>query len=57
MHAGNVIGWRPQTDCNAKQSSEMAHSAYVMESGRITLQGDSRELIDYDYVRKACLGL
>lgn len=42
---------------NVKQSLEMAHRGYVMESGRITLEGAAHELIDNDHVRKAYLGL
>lgn len=42
---------------NVRQSLELADRAYVMENGRIVLQGKGRELLENDYVRKAYLGL
>ena len=42
---------------NVHQSLEIADRAYVLENGRISLQGDSDELLQSDYVRKAYLGL
>ncbi|HUL30220.1 MAG TPA: ABC transporter ATP-binding protein [Thermodesulfobacteriota bacterium] len=42
---------------NVKQSLEMADRAYVLENGRVVLEGRSRELLENDYVRKAYLGL
>jgi branched-chain amino acid transport system ATP-binding protein len=42
---------------NVKQSLEMADRAYVLENGRIVLEGKSKDLLENDYVRKAYLGL
>jgi branched-chain amino acid transport system ATP-binding protein len=42
---------------NVHQSLEIADRAYVLENGRISLQGNSTELLQSDYVRKAYLGL
>ena len=42
---------------NVHQSLEIADRAYVLENGRISLQGASDELLRSDYVRKAYLGL
>lgn len=42
---------------NVKQSLEMADRAYVLENGRIVLEGRSKEILENDYVRKAYLGL
>ena len=42
---------------NVKQSLEIADRAYVLESGRITLEGDSHELLQNELIRKAYLGL
>jgi branched-chain amino acid transport system ATP-binding protein len=42
---------------NVKQSLEMADRAYVLENGRIVLEGISGDLLENDYVRKAYLGL
>jgi len=42
---------------NVKQSLEMADRAYVLENGRIVLEGKSGDLLENDYVRKAYLGL
>ncbi|PKN62259.1 MAG: branched-chain amino acid ABC transporter ATP-binding protein [Deltaproteobacteria bacterium HGW-Deltaproteobacteria-15] len=42
---------------NVRQALEMADRAYVMENGRIVLEGKSHDLIENDHVRKAYLGL
>ena len=42
---------------NVHQSLEIADRAYVLENGHISLQGNSDELLQSDYVRKAYLGL
>ncbi len=42
---------------NVKQALEMADRACVLENGRLTLEGPSRDLIEHDHVRKAYLGL
>lgn len=42
---------------NVKQSMEIADRAYVLENGRITLEGPCAELINDDYVKRAYLGL
>jgi len=42
---------------NVKQALEMADRACVLENGRLTLEGPSRNLIEHDHVRKAYLGL
>ena len=42
---------------NIKQSLEVADRAYVLESGRISLQGNSEELLQEELVKKAYLGL
>lgn len=42
---------------NVKQALEMADCACVLENGRLVLQGECRELIEHDHVRKAYLGL
>ncbi|AVY92789.1 MULTISPECIES: ABC transporter ATP-binding protein [Microvirgula] len=41
---------------NAKLALEASNRGYVMESGKITMAGDSRELLDSDAVKKAYLG-
>lgn len=41
---------------NARMALELAHKAYVLETGTITLQGKASELIDNDHVIKAYLG-
>ena len=41
---------------NAKMALSIAHRAYVLETGRITLSGDAKELAASDEVRKAYLG-
>ena len=42
---------------NVGQALEMANRAYVLENGRITLQGIACDLLANDHVRKAYLGL
>jgi branched-chain amino acid transport system ATP-binding protein len=42
---------------NAYQTLEIADRAYVLENGRMALEGDCRELIKDDYIKKAYLGL
>jgi branched-chain amino acid transport system ATP-binding protein len=42
---------------NVKQALEMADRAYVMENGRIVLQGNSKDLIENDHVKKSYLGM
>jgi branched-chain amino acid transport system ATP-binding protein len=42
---------------NVHQSLEIADRAYVLENGHISFQGNSAELLQDDYVRKAYLGL
>lgn len=42
---------------NVRQALEMADRAYVMENGRIVLEGKGHDLIENDHVRKAYLGL
>jgi branched-chain amino acid transport system ATP-binding protein len=41
---------------NAYRSLEVAHYAYVLETGRMTLEGEASTLIDHPHVKKAYLG-
>ena len=40
---------------NAKKALSIAHKAYVLETGKIVLSGDAKELMNNDQVKKACL--
>ena len=42
---------------NVRQSLEIADRAYVLESGRIALEGNSKRLLHKELIRKAYLGL
>jgi branched-chain amino acid transport system ATP-binding protein len=42
---------------NVHKSLEIADRAYVLENGRITLEGESGELLEDERIRKAYLGL
>lgn len=42
---------------NARAALELADRAYVMEQGRIALEGDARDISANDHVRRAYLGL
>lgn len=41
---------------NAHQALKVAHRAYVLETGRVVLEGDARELADSEEIRMAYLG-
>ena len=41
---------------NARMALRLAHKAYVLEVGKIVLEGNARELANDDHVRKAYLG-
>ncbi|HBZ53811.1 MAG TPA: ABC transporter ATP-binding protein, partial [Syntrophobacteraceae bacterium] len=41
---------------NAMAALNIAHHAYVLETGRITLEGSGRDLLEDDRVRHAYLG-
>ncbi len=41
---------------NAKMALSLADRAYVLETGNITIQGNARDLLEDDRVRKAYLG-
>jgi branched-chain amino acid transport system ATP-binding protein len=41
---------------NAKAALSLAHRAYVLETGKITLEGPAHELMENEKVRKAYLG-
>ena len=42
---------------NADLALELAHYGYVLETGTIALEGETRDLMDNDHVRKAYLGI
>jgi branched-chain amino acid transport system ATP-binding protein len=42
---------------NVRQALEIADRAYVLENGRVVLEGTGQELLGSDYVRKAYLGV
>ena len=42
---------------NVRRSLEIADRAYVLENGRLSLEGDSKKLLKSDHIRKAYLGL
>lgn len=42
---------------NVKRALEIAHRAYVLQTGRIVLAGSGRELLDNPDIQKAYLGL
>ena len=41
---------------NARMALQFAQRGYVLETGNIVLEGESRELIENDFVKKAYLG-
>jgi branched-chain amino acid transport system ATP-binding protein len=42
---------------NVRQTLEIAHRAYVIENGRVALEGEGRALLDDDHMKRAYLGL
>jgi branched-chain amino acid transport system ATP-binding protein len=42
---------------NAMQALETAHRGYLLETGRITLQGNATDLIQNDFIRVSYLGI
>jgi branched-chain amino acid transport system ATP-binding protein len=42
---------------NVRHTLEVADRAYVLENGRIVLEGDGKSLLQEELVRKAYLGL
>jgi branched-chain amino acid transport system ATP-binding protein len=42
---------------NVRQSLKLADRAYVLENGRIIMEGKGKELLDSPEVRKAYLGI
>jgi branched-chain amino acid transport system ATP-binding protein len=42
---------------NVKHALELASRAYVLENGRIVLEGKGNELLENEYVKKAYLGI
>ena len=40
---------------NAKKALSIAHKAYVLETGKIVLNGDAKDLMNDDSVKKAYL--
>src|SRR4030042_687286 len=42
---------------NVRNTLEVADRAYVLENGRVVLEGTGNELLQNDYVRKAYLGI
>ncbi len=42
---------------NVRQALEIADRSYVLENGRMVLEGASKGLLENDHVRKAYLGL
>jgi len=41
---------------NAKKALSIANRAYVLETGKIVLEGDAKELMNDEQVKKAYLG-
>jgi len=42
---------------NVREALELAHRAYVLQTGNIVLEGTGKELLESDLVRKAYLGI
>ena len=41
---------------NAKKALSIADRAYVLETGRITMEGNAKDLLEDDSIKKAYLG-
>jgi branched-chain amino acid transport system ATP-binding protein len=42
---------------NVREALELSDRAYILQTGRITRQGNSRDLLESDEIRKAFLGM
>jgi len=42
---------------NAQQSLSIAHRAYVLETGKVVLEGTGSDLLENDLIRQAYLGI
>ena len=42
---------------NIRDSLNIANRAYVLEEGKIIIEGEGRELLDNDHIREVYLGL
>jgi branched-chain amino acid transport system ATP-binding protein len=42
---------------NVRQTLEIAHRAYVIENGRVALQGEGKALLEDEHMKRAYLGL
>lgn len=42
---------------NVQEALEIAHYAYILQTGRVVMEGKPAELLDTDMIRKAYLGL
>ncbi|GAI46631.1 unnamed protein product, partial [marine sediment metagenome] len=42
---------------NVRNTLEISDRAYVLENGRVVLEGESKELLQEELVKKAYLGL
>ena len=42
---------------NIRDSLEIAHRAYVLEEGKIIIEGEARELLNNNHIREVYLGL
>jgi branched-chain amino acid transport system ATP-binding protein len=41
---------------NARMALKLSHRAYVLETGRVTLEGPARDLMNHEHVKQAYLG-
>ena len=53
---GDVYKRQLLVEQNAKKALSIADRAYVLETGKITLSGDAKDLINDESVKKAYLG-
>jgi branched-chain amino acid transport system ATP-binding protein len=42
---------------NVRQALELADKSYVLETGKLTLKGEGKELLKNEYIKKAYLGI
>jgi branched-chain amino acid transport system ATP-binding protein len=52
-HAGTMVLLAEQ---NAYAALAIAHRGYVLEGGRVVLEGSAKELMEHDEVRRAYMG-
>jgi hypothetical protein len=56
-HPQGVLSKFPDVEQNVQEGLELAHHAYVLQTGRIVMEGKPADLLQTDMIKRAYLGL